>query len=207
MTTIIPAILVVLGLPKSKTIAPLIVRVTAIVDAMTANKTMFTSPTPPLTQVTSDLATLTSAETAFKNHLGTKAARDTARATVVSDARQLLVYVQGIVNSNPSDAATIAANASMTLRKRGAQSKEALSIKHVLSGSVRVVARATKGAKAHDWQYSTDGGKTWIDVPSTTKSSTSISGLQPGTTVTVRNRVLMKAGPSDWSQPVSAIVT
>jgi len=207
MTTTKTAITVVLGLPKSTAIAPLIVHVTAIADAMTANKTMFPSPTPALTQVTTDLGTLTSAETAFKNHLGTKAARDAAREVVVSDAHQLLTYVQGIVNSSPSEAETIAVNAGMALKKTGAKSKADLSIRQIASGSVKVVAKATKGAKAHEWQYSTDGGKTWLDASSTTKSSTVVSGLQPGATVSIRKRVVTATGVSDWSQVVSAVVT
>jgi hypothetical protein len=207
VATLAPLITVVLGLPKSKAIAPTIVRVTAIADAIAANKARFTSPTPPLTQVTSDLSTLTSAETAFKNRLGTRAARDAALTTVISNARQLRVYVQQVVSSNPSQAETIAQNASMTLRKKGASSKSDLSVKQIVSGSVKVVAKAVKGAKAHDWQYSTDGGKTWIDAGSTTKSSTTITGLVPGTTVSYRNRVLTTAGRSDWSQAVSAVVS
>jgi hypothetical protein len=207
MSTIAAVITVVLGLPKTRAIATTIVRVTSIADAIAANKAMFTSPTPPLTQVTSDLSTLTSAETAFKNRLGTKAARDSALAAVIADAHQLHVYVQQLVNANPSEAASIAQNASMTLRKTAARHTNDLSVKQIVSGSVKVVAKAVKGAKAHEWQYSTDGGKTWIDAPSTTKSSTTISGLLPGTTVSYRNRVLTTSGHSDWSSAISAVVS
>jgi len=72
---------------------------------------------------------------------------------------------------------------------------------------VHVVAKATKGAKLNDWQYSVDGGKTWVSIPSTTKAKTTISGLTPGVEVTYRQRVQTKAGAQDWSQPISALVT
>jgi hypothetical protein len=195
MKTLVPAILVVLGLPKNQGIAPLIVRVTSIVDAMDANTTTYPSPSPALTLVQGHLATLTGAETALKNRLGTKAARDDARNVVIVDAHQLHTYVQSVVNQNPAQAETIAQRASMTLRKVGAKQKSDLAIKHVISGTV------------HDWQYSTDGGKTWTDAPSTTKSSTTITGLQPGAFVTCRQRVLTVQGRSDWSQPVTAVVS
>jgi hypothetical protein len=50
---------------------------------------------------------------------------------------------------------------------------------------------------SHDWQYSSDGGKTWISAPSSLQAKTTLSGLTPLTTVMVRQ---------DWDQPVSAVV-
>ena len=76
-----------------------------------------------------------------------------------------------------------------------------------VSGTVNIVAKATKGAKQNQWQYSLDGGKTWIDLPPTTKARTAVASLTPGTTVTVRQRVFTKAGVGDWGQPVSQFVT
>jgi hypothetical protein len=71
---------------------------------------------------------------------------------------------------------------------------------------VQVLAKATKGAQAHEWQLSTDGGKTWSDLPTTTKASTQVETLTVGATVTFRHRPVTKAGLGDWSQPVSAVV-
>jgi hypothetical protein len=87
------------------------------------------------------------------------------------------------------------------------RSKPSLATKQTLSGAVHVVAKATKGAKADNWQYSTDGGKTWLSAPTSTKSTTLITRLTPGGTLTVRHQAVTKAGPLDWSQPVTAIVT
>jgi hypothetical protein len=198
---------VVLGLPSTKSVAALVMRVQAIIDAMTANAKTFVTPIPSLAQVQKDLDALNAAETAFKNHLGPRATRDDAMKVVVVDAHGLRVYVQQVVNGSPSQAEVIVEAAAMTLKKTGARSKNDLAVKQSASGSVRVIARATKGAKAHDWQYSTDGGKTWLDAPSTTKSSTTITGLTPGATVNYRVRALLKTGATDWSQPVSAVVT
>jgi len=75
-----------------------------------------------------------------------------------------------------------------------------------VTGTVEVVAKATKGAKMNDWQYSTDGGKTWIDAPPTSKATTTIPNLTPATTVMFRQRVFTKAGLSNWGQPVSALI-
>ena len=199
--------IVLLGLPKGTSVPKLIVRVTGIVDTMSVNKTVFPSPTPALVQVTSDLGALTSAETAFKSHLGTHEARETARLAVVADAHALATYVQSLVNANPSQAAHIAASAAMTLKATGTQNKAPLATKQKVSGSVIAVAKATKGAKANAWQYSTDGGKTFIDLPPTTRATTVLPDLPPGTTVQLRHRPLTKAGLGDWSQTVVHVVT
>ena len=198
---------VVLGLPKNHSVAAIIARLVAIADAMDASKTVFPSPTPAIAVVRSDITTLQKAQSALDNRLGTTAVRDAAEAALLTDAHNLHTYVQQQVNANPTQAAVIAKSASMTLRKKGARSKTDLKVSQALPGSVKVVAAATKGAKAHDWQYSTDGGKTWIDAPSTTKSSTVITGLQPGVLVHYRQRAITKDGEGAWSQTVSAIVT
>ncbi len=94
----------------------------------------------------------------------------------------------------------------MSLRKAAARHKQDLAVKQTISGAVHVIAKATKGAKAYDWQLSTDGGKTWQSAPSTTKSSTIIAGLVLATIVSFRHRALTTAGAGDWSAIVTAVV-
>lgn len=76
-----------------------------------------------------------------------------------------------------------------------------------VSGVVLVTAARVKGARANHWQYSTDGGKSWVDVPPTTKAATSLPGLQPGLSVQIRHRVLTTTGLSDWGQSVAHFVS
>ena len=199
-------IVVVLGL-KPASIPPLIVRSTAIVNAMTTNKTMFPSPTPPLVQVTADIAALTAAETALRSHTGTSASRDDKKKQLVADMQALHGYVQQLVSADPAQASAIADGASMALRKSTTHKKNALSTKQTVSGSVKLVAKATKGARSNLWQDSTDGGKTWLDLPPTTQANTTVHSLTAGTTVTFRQRALLKTGLQDWSQPISVLVS
>jgi len=110
------------------------------------------------------------------------------------------------LTATPANAAVLAQDAGMSVRKYTHPAKPPLAAKQKLSGTVQLVAKATKGAKSNEWQYSTDGGKTWVDLPPTTKASTTVN-LMPGTTVSYRQRVLTKSGQSDWSQPISALVT
>jgi len=203
--TSVPSILVTLALPVP--VAALIVKVTAIANAMAANKTAFPSPIPALATVTAHIAALTAAQAAIHAHTGTVAERETTRKVVIADAHQLRVYVQQQVNANPEQASVIAEDATMTLRKPSTRHKSDLVTKQTVTGSVKGVAKATKGGRSYGWQYSTDGGKTWLSVLPTTQANVTIHGLQSGLLTSFRQRAVTKAGPTEWSQPVSALVS
>jgi len=202
----IKAIYVVLGLPPS-TLA-LIVRASAIVADVTTNKVMFPSPTPTLAVATVHITDLQTAETVAQTRAkGTAAARDDKKKIVVADMHQLHAYVQQLANASPEQAEAIAIAAAMTLRKSPATHKSDLAVTHVVSGTVKLVAKAVKGGRAHEWEYSTDGGKVWTAVPASLAAHTTITGLQTGATVSFRHRAITKTGPEDWGQPITALVS
>jgi hypothetical protein len=57
-----------------------------------------------------------------------------------------------------------------------------------------------------NWQYSVDGGKTFVSAPSTPLASTEIQGLPTMTTVMFRVSVLVSRTPGEWSQAVALFV-
>jgi len=69
-----------------------------------------------------------------------------------------------------------------------------------------VVAPTAGDRAAYDWEWSTDGGKTWQLAPSTVQSRTRMIGLTPGSTVLFRFRAVTRKGESDWSDPLTFIV-
>jgi hypothetical protein len=163
-TSSLHTIFVVLGLPQTP--EALITRMNAILQAMTANKIAFPSPPVALATAQSHVDALVVAQAAMKTRAtGTKQVRDDALKLVVEDANQLHGYVQLLCNASPTQASTIAADAAMTLRKSGVRAKHDLTVKQGISGTVKAVAGNVKGAKAHEWQCSTDGGKTWSTLP------------------------------------------
>ncbi len=198
---------VVLGIAKNSPVSLVIETSLAVINAMTANKATFPTPSPALTTVSAASTTLANAQAAFKAHTGTRAARDDAKTALVQLMQQLRDYVQSVASADLAQASTIAEDAAMRLRKTTPHQKSDLAVKGVASGSVKVTAKALKGAKANDFEYSTDGGKTWIAVPTSTKASTTITGLVPGTAVSYRHRPITKTGPGDWSQTVTTFVT
>ncbi len=197
---------VVLKLPEKT--ADFIVRAQTIHDTMAANPGTLPSPMPVLTTLASHISDLVSKEAAAQTRaVGAVADRDAAKKVVADDLSSERAYVEQLVNADPANGAVIAHDAGMTLRKVPSRNKPDLAAsKGAVSGSVHAVAKATKGARANEWQCSLDGGKTWIDLPPTTRADTTIHSLTPGTTVSIRQRVLTKAGLTDWGQPVSTLV-
>jgi hypothetical protein len=198
------------ALKRPRTVAGLISLAQAIEAAMASASTTFPSPTPTLAQLTSDISTLVTAEAAAKTRAkGAVQTRDAKLAAVVADLKQLVAYVETVANANPVNAAAIINSAGMVVRKQPTSSKNDLNFrKTAASGSVVAMARVgTRAKESHDWEYSTDGGKTWVSVPSTQQAKTTITGLTPGSTVQVKTRSLSKTGYSAWTDPVSAPVT
>ena len=197
----------VVALTIPKVIAQLIALAQAIVQAMTNNKATFPTPSPALATVTADTNSLVSAQTVVASRIkGAVAIRDEKRLTLVSDLHQLEAYVQQLMNLSPEEATSIAEAAGMSVRKpRTATQKSPLTIKQIVSGSVKLVAKAAQGGQSNEWQYSLDG-KTWTYAPPSTAAKTLVTGLQTGVLTHFRHRAVTKAGALDWTQPVSMLV-
>ena len=83
-------------------------------------------------------------------------------------------------------------SASCSGSRRLAASKCARHSSHLRARTPR---RLGKVKASHEWQYSTDGGKTWTSVQTTLQAKTTVPGLQPGNTVVFRHRAVTKSGP------------
>ena len=203
MTTLIHPIIVAVALPQGS-VARLIERVSAIVEAMAANPTSFPTPSPPLAVVRAHLAGLVASHADFQTHKAPITDRLAWEKLVVGDVSQLHSYVEAVVNASPPEqAAAIAGQAAMALRKKTLVHKPPLAIKQGVSGSIRILAQAVQGAVANYWQYSVDGGQHWLDLPPTTPAKTKLHGIIPNTLVTVRHRALTRKGLGDFGDPVT----
>lgn len=197
---------IALNLPK--VVALLIVFAQHVVQAMT-NNPWFVSLVALLAQTTTDLAALQAAEAlALTRAKGAAAARDVKRKVVVDDLILLKNGVQTVVNQNPGQGAAIVESAGMSQKRVTLPSKPNLAAKmaRVSPGEVLVRAKAVKGA-SYEWQYSLDGGKTWIAMGTTTVANTSLLGMTVGTTCLFRFRTTVKKTTSDWSPTFSFFVT
>jgi hypothetical protein len=179
-----------------------------VVQKMTGNAS-FPAPTPALAALSAAVDDLRTAETAALSRAkGAATVRDGKRAVLVGLLQQLRGYVQGVADATPEDAAAIIESAGLSVRKIAAHGKRAFAAKQgALSGSA-IVTAVTAGPRAsYAWQYSLDGGHTWLSAPSTTQGKTTVGGLPAGTTVQFRYlAVTPKGGQGNWSAAVALLV-
>jgi hypothetical protein len=199
-------IVAVLKLPRP--ILALISVAKAIVAALTANKASFPNPDPPLPTVSTAIADLESAQAAVVARTnGAVAGRDQKHAALVTFLLQLKAYVQKMSDADPLHGAQLVGSAAMLVKRVVLPSKHVFAVKSgAVSGAVALTT-ATAGSRAsYEWEWSIDGGKTWQLAPATLQSRTTLTGLQPGATVSFRSRSVTKTGASDWTQPIAVIV-
>ncbi len=208
MATQTPKIHVVLKRPRP---VPLLISLAQAIEAAVASAaTTFPSPTPPLAQLVSDINALIAAQNAAKTRAkGAVQTRDAKLEIVITDLNTLRVYVEGTANADPANAVAIANSAGMEVRKQPVRTINAVNVKQAkASGSVNVTARVgTRQKQSHEWEYSADGGKTWVSCPPTTQAKTTITGIVPGSTILVKHRAVTGTGPTSWTDAVSMLVS
>jgi hypothetical protein len=197
---------IVLNLPT--VVALLIVYGRHVVQSIGANAAVFATPSSQLNAVTADLDALEASEVLVKS--GTKGlaeARDLKQKTVEDDLKALKAYVASVIALNPTQAGVIANAAGMALRRSSTRSKPPLAARMGATlGQVVLLAKAAGRRAYYEWQSSSDGGKTWVSLPTTTTASTSVLGLVAGTTYAFRFRSTVKNVTSDWSAVVTFVV-
>jgi hypothetical protein len=167
----------------------------------------FSDPSPPLATIETAIEELASAETATLSRTkGTVDVRDAKRLALVQLLQQLMTYVQTVADANVENAASIIEGGGFSLQKPGGRRPRVFAATQELSGTVILGAPKIPGATAYQWGRSTDGGETYVDLPTTSQGSTIVPGLRPGSTVYFRYRPVTRKGDGDWSQPVSIVV-
>ena len=197
--------LVALALPKA--VPALVTYAEQIMKAMTNNPN-FPNPLPTLALITQAIDDLqAAAAAALSRAKGSVQARNDKRTALVKLLENLRTYVQNVADGNNETAPTVIASAGLAVRKSRARKAHTFAVlEGALSGSVKL-STASAGARAcYLWQYSLDGGKTWVDVPGTLQGKTTVTGLPAGSTVLFRVRAITKSGQGDWSAPTAFIV-
>jgi hypothetical protein len=180
----------------------------SIVIAMTGNS-WFLSPRPSLATVAAAIDELDAAQTATLTRMaGTVAVRDEKRLVLKGLLEQLCAYVQATADANPEHAASIIESSGMYVKKPRVFPALAFTVwQEDISGEVHLAVPQAANRAAYEWAVSTDGKSTWTSLPTTVQAETVVRGLVPGSTAHFRYRTVTKDGTSDWSDPVSTIVS
>ncbi len=194
-----------LALPRR--VPDLISFATRVVADMTNNPS-FPSPTPTLASITAALTALQTAQSAaLARTAGAATTRNEKRDALVALLQQLQGYIQTVADATPENGASTIQSAGVAVRKIPTHvARTFLAVQGAVSGSVKVTAVVAARRAAYDWEYSVDGGKTWVPTPTTLQAKTTVTGLPAGTTVQFRYRAATKTGEGDWSQPTSLMV-
>jgi hypothetical protein len=138
---------------------------------------------------------------------GTVGVRNAARTALKSAIKAEVATIQAAADADPDNAEAIITSTSLTVRKVGVRVKALFAVTQgPVSGTAILVVKSAGYHASYDWQMSVDGGKTWTEIPSTTRTKTSVPALPVGTTVIFRFRSLTPKGQSDWSQPIGLLV-
>jgi hypothetical protein len=185
-----------------------IIRVQTILNKLTGNANFPVVNWPAnvvsLTQFSNDVTTLVSTETAVESKTGTVATRNAALVVVLNDLHALKSMVQIKADANPSNAASIIASTGFNVVTRSSITKrQNEAINTELLGAVLLTADK---AGHHEWEMSKDM-VTIINLPSTTTSTTQVTGLNPGDVWYFRNhKVNTKKMTYNWSAWIKLVI-
>ena len=174
---------------------------------MTGNKA-FPAPTPPLATVAASIDALVSAENnAATKVKGAATARNVAKNALILELKQLRGYVQSVADGDAENSATIVESARLSVRKVPARSARVFdAAQGPTTGTAKLVAPSASSRAAYEWEYSVDGGKTWVAATPSLQARTTVTGLPAGTSVQFRYRSVTRTGAADWSTPVTLLV-
>jgi hypothetical protein len=206
-----------LGVAKKDVLAVL-ARAHAMYGALLAAVSMFPSPTVTLVAFLALLQALEGAQQALTSTKakGLASARNLKRNELWTAMESLRAYVQSIADSvTAENAAVLIEAAGLLVAKAGVRHKDILTPVLVAGqpGTVRLYAYATvlAGAAPHkrrnfNWSVSSDGGKTWVGLPSTPYATTEVPNLAMMVEHQFRVSVTIGKTIGEWSQPAKLLV-
>ena len=191
-------------------------RASAMCSGIGGNPSLFAAPNPPVSAVEDQIVVVGKAEiVAATRAKGAAAARNVQRNILVGMLEAWRTFVQGVTDSVPADQAvsTIEA-AGLTVALVAQRIKAILAVTQgPEAGTVALDAYAaaltgrSQKKTFFNWQSTADDGSTFVSLPPTPKSKTTVSGLTPLTTYGFRVCVTSSDGTAGaWSQVVSFLV-
>ncbi len=190
-----------------RVVGKFILKCKAIAQDFNTNVAVLPSPSPTTANFLIDVGKLENAETnAEAKIVGAAAARDLIYQQVVSDLHQWLGFVQGLADklNNATAAINLIQLAGFEVKGVGSRAKPILKAKlNTNNGVVSLIAKAADKRAAYNWQYSTDLGTTWVNMPPTLQAKTTISGLTMSDKLAFRVQSITKDGANDWSDAVT----
>jgi hypothetical protein len=179
-----------------------------VVLQKTTNNPSLPSPTPTLAAIQTAVAALQAAETTARTRVtGAATAAREKRLALAALLKQLASYIQATANASGADAASVIESAGVHVRKIPTHHARVFAAKQgPVSGAATIVAPSAGLRSSFEWQYSTDGGKTWVTAPPTVQAKTTVSGPPTAAITEFKYRAVTNDGAGDWSAAVALLV-
>ncbi len=196
----------VIALLLPNNVAALILYGRQVWSSVSLNAGLFASPNPTVASATANLDALQAAE-ALVPHGGPPAvaARNLKQAAVESDFKVFKAYLAALCVANPGQAEAMITAATLHQGKVTRPQKPFLAAK---MGKIpnQIVLRAKAVAKrsvSYCWQFSLNGGQSWVTIGTTTEANTSFLNSTPLTAYMFRIQTTIKQTTSAWSQTIT----
>jgi hypothetical protein len=193
------------------------VRGTAIHDGFASDPALFGNINPPLPVLALKLGLFSKAQqTAVTTHAKADYLDRNAKAgSLLTCLESERACVQELADAcaSPAEAELIIVKGGMVVAQGSTYHKPLLRMRQMKPGGpvevlahVAVLTEDTVGAVFFNWQYTSDGGATWITLSPTTRGRTEVDGLMPLSTYGFRVAVTDAKGTGVWGQMVTFLV-
>jgi len=181
------------------------------------NLAVFATPSPTVSAVEAQTVIVNKAEVvAATRAKGSAAARNVQRTILVGMVESWVTYVQGIADNGatPELAVSTILAAGLLVATVGQYIKAILTVTQgaepgtvVLTANAKALTSGSRKRFFFNWQSTADGGKTFVNLPSTPKAKTTVANLTPLSTYGFRVCITNSAGVAEaWSQVFSFLV-
>jgi hypothetical protein len=196
----------VIALLLPNNVAGLILYGRQVWSSVSLNPGLLPNPNPTVAAATANLDALQTAE-ALVPHGGPPAvaSRNLKQTAVESDFKVFKAYLLALCLANPGLADAMITAATLRQGKVTRAQKPFLAAK---MGKIpnQIVLRAKAVARrsvSYCWQFSLDGGKTWVTIGTTTEANTSLLNSTSLTAYMFRIQTTIKQTTSAWSETIS----
>ena len=196
--------------------ARVLARAKIIYAAMVAAVASFPSPTVTMAAFLVLIEAFDAAQQATRSRAkGLATLRNAKRNAVWSAMESLRSYVQSIADSMMTEsAAALIESAGMLVAAKPSHGKPLLQAKltttpgvvHLIANATWLVGKSCQKNVTFRWQWSSDNGKSWNNVPSTPLADTFVPNLALMTEHQFRVAVTVSRTTGAWSQPVGLVV-
>ena len=202
---------------NTNVIPDVLTRAQSMHDGMAADPVTYAAPNPGLPIFLGLITNLRTAQQAMPNRTrGSGGARDVQRDLLLTAMESERMYIQTLADATPLRAVPLIENAGLVVAGSPRHSKAVLTLSLgpqsgsiVCDANVSLLGAGTKHpneVRFFNWEFTVDGGKSFVAAPPTPKGKTTLHGLTPLTTVGVRVNRNNAEGPGEWSQIVSILV-